>query len=233
MKEDILKKVKKLLALAASCNEHEARLATEKAQALMLRHNLAEQSLHTFNDYVEHDAETRSTISRESGYIMKVLTRFFFVRCFYDKVFAGYSPSGKRKFKKISKLVGTKENIEVAGYVYAFLMQTYKSNWKEYSTVNSLNTAASRNSYMFGLTAGLMETLATNEKNVCAEMGLTVIPDAKLGEFLRSKFKLKARSVGRLSGDGKAQAAGTEQGKKIKISRALNSDSSNNGRLLN
>ena len=41
----ILKKIRKLLALSASANEHEAAAALAKAQALMEEHELAERDV--------------------------------------------------------------------------------------------------------------------------------------------------------------------------------------------
>jgi hypothetical protein len=233
MSEDILKKVKKLLALAGSCNEHEAKSATEKAQALMLRHNLNMQSLNNISDYLTDEVNTSSRISRESSLIMSILTRHFFVRCFYDNRFVGYTPRGKRKYIKVATLVGTNENVTVAKYVFDFLMQTYKRHWNDYSKVHESKSANARNSYMLGLTEGIKETLRASESKVCTEMGLVVVPDAKLSQWMNSKFKLKSRAVGHLSADGKAIAAGKEHGKKITISRALDNDSSSSGRLLN
>lgn len=233
MSDDILKKVKKLLALASSCNEHEAQSASAKAQALMLKHNLNIQMLGSVNEYINEGAgESESRISRESSLIMSILTRHFFVRCYYDNSFVGWTPRGKRKFIKTARLVGTKENVEVAQYVYAFLMSTYKRLWKEFSKTHDNKSASARNSYMVGLTLGIKETLSASEKNVCTEMGLTIVPDAKLSQWMKENLSLRSRAVGNLSGDGKAMQAGQEHGKKVTISRAINSDSSNTGRLL-
>ncbi len=234
MNADLLKKVKKLLALAGSCNEHEARLATEKAQALMLRHNLNMQSLESISDFEIHAAgNSERSISRESGYIMGILTKHFFVRCFYDSEFIGFTRTGKRQYRKISKIVGTPENVEVAKYVYEFLLQTYRRLWKDFSKTHSNKLIAAKNSFFFGVTEGIKETLAASESKICTEMGLVIVPDTKIKSWMSDKLNLKSRSLGRLSSDGTAQAAGKELGKNVKISRALNSDSSNNGRLLN
>lgn len=232
MSEDILKKVKKLLALAASCNEHEARNAAAKAQALMVRHNLSMQMLGSISDYVNEEAGTETRISRESSYIMSILTKHFFVRCYYDQLFTGYTRTGKRSYKKVARLVGTPENVAVAQYVFEFLMSTYKRLWKEFSKTHDNKSASARNSFVLGVTLGIKETLSESEKKVCDEMGLTIVPDEKLSQFMKSNLNLRSRKVGFLSGDGKAQAAGHEQGKKVRISRALENNSTSSGRFL-
>lgn len=233
MSEDILKKVKKLLALASSCNEHEAKSAAAKAQALMVRHNLSMQSLGKLSDYInEGTGDGMSKISRESSYIMSILTQHFFVRCYYDNQFVGYTRTGKRRYVKTPRIVGTAENVTVAQYVYEFLSATYARLWKEYAKEHGNKSMTARNSFAYGLTEGIKITLRESEKAVCTEMGLVIVPDEKLKAFMKQTLNLKSRAVRTANHDTHAAGHGLEAGKKVRISRAIESESSDSGRLL-
>jgi hypothetical protein len=63
MDQKIIEKLQKLLALAASDNEHEAGLAMSKAEALMREHNLsvADVALNGSGAYVQSEEVTGLT----------------------------------------------------------------------------------------------------------------------------------------------------------------------------
>lgn len=234
MNSDLLKKIKKLMALANSPNKHEAEVAAMKAQELMLKHNLTSQTVNAHNfDYVnEGNDHAFSKISDEVNAIQSILSRFFFVRVYFDKTFAGYTRAGKRSYIQSLRIVGTRENVEVAQYVYSFLVNTFQRLWKEYAKENKA-PVSHRKSFMWGLYSGLTDKLTEQQKKVENEMGLVVVPDAKLALFMKTSLNLKSRrgnSTGIRSSDAHAQ--GKAQGRNINIARGLTTDSQQSGKLL-
>lgn len=231
---EVLKKIKKLMALATSSNEHEAKSATEKAQALLVRHNLTIQSLGQANHIYEEGSagEKMSKVTREASFIMHILTQHFFVRCYFDTHSDGYHKGSFRsKYKRQTRIVGTQSNVEIAKYVYEYLYFTYNDLWKQYKKATGCSASA-KNSYFAGLTEGIKETLKASEQKVCNEMGLTIVPDAGIKRYMDENLKLRSRGVSTIRRDASAEEAGREHGKNVKIARGLTGSSSNAGLAL-
>lgn len=79
--EELIKKIQKLLALATSPNENEAKLAATKAQELLTLHNLNMQQVEgAVFDYEELEVgERRKRAPMEHRFVAAILDRFFFV----------------------------------------------------------------------------------------------------------------------------------------------------------
>jgi hypothetical protein len=195
-------KVRKLLSLANSSNEHEANAAAEQAHRLMLKHNLTAMDLEEPPSYSNDTIELRSR-PIHMKFVACVLSKHFHVRLTTNAV-------GLRIF-------GTKENVEIAQYMYAFLSRTYQDLWKQYR----IETGAGRGSmqaYYQGVTWGLLDKLEAQTKDVEQETGLVVVEDPELKNYvdkmvphLRKVRKLRIRK------DACATSSGMSDGSKIQL----------------
>ena len=110
-------KIKKLLSLAESSNQHEAKLALEKAYTLMHEYNFSLQEINDVQfDYGSINIQ-RNRKSVEDKFIMGILINYFFVRVVNQH-------NGNVEFS------GKPDNVLVAYDLYSFLTQSFKDCWK-------------------------------------------------------------------------------------------------------
>ena len=226
-KEQILDKIKKLLALANSSNEHEAKAASARAQALLTKYNLtmedAESVDHKYSQ--EFCSTGRQRMKPQWKYVQSLLREFFFIEIVQTR--RRMRVPNEDLFKPIKieicyLMFGKPHNIEVAKYVRDFLMRAFEDSFKTYREQTGA-PAKARGSYYNGLFQGLYEQLMDARTGVEQETGLVVVPDADLNDFVKDSFE-KALTTSRNRTeirDKKAAMAGYEQGKNMNIARGL------------
>jgi len=227
-KEAILKKIKKLMALAGSCNENEAKAAAEKAQELMVRHQLTVQCIQNVDfEYEDVNIGQAKKIMKEHSLILHILSQHFFVKTYLHPRFTGYSRTGKRQYNNDIQIVGTPVNVAVAKYVFDYLLHTYKRLWKDYKGASGCDESA-KGAYFYGLTEGIKSRLKEVKIKVETETGLVVIDDQGLVAKMK-EMSLKKRQGPSYSRDADAEADGFDHGKKVQIARGLDNNSENKG----
>lgn len=211
MNQKLIEKIQKLLALAESPNEHEARLASEMAQKLLTMHNLDMQQIEGHvSDYDSLVVDDSKVAPQEAPYISILLTDFFFV-----KVIKSRDRSTKRT-RRI--MVGEKTNLQVAKHVRAYLMAQYRIQWEKYRAENNAPLKA-RHSYYTGLTEGLTQQLQSARAAVCDERGLVLVKDPGIDEAAAKLFEnLGKSSIKMPKGDAQALMKGFISGVNMKIS---------------
>lgn len=221
--DKIVDKIRKLLALATSSNEHESRLAAEKAQELLVKYNLSMQSVNDArHEYTSVDRKKKFRLSTEDCYVLPVVSAHFFVRSVIHRDFDGVRV----------ELLGTATNVEIASYVYEFLVGAYKRAFVEYQKAHNCDRR-DRQIFYQGLQDGLHEQLRNARKGVETSMGLVVVPDAGLNAFVAAKYPvLRSRRGYNPSGDANAYAQGRVEGQRMRVSRGLNEGASDSGRYL-
>jgi hypothetical protein len=216
----IVLKIQKLLSLANSDNEHEARLAAEKASELLLRHNLSMAEVRrTSADYTKGVVRESSWTPTEEKYVLSLITAHFFVRGIREGT-GRRGENGKREKRIV--LLGTPTNVEIATYMYEFLMREFRLLWQAYKKANGAQEG-SRASYYFGLYQGLHAQLDARRAAVQAETGLVVREDTALSAYLREQFgeARTARKQTVNARDAAALAAGTETGRQLNLRRGI------------
>jgi len=229
----IADKIKKLLNLAESSNEHEAKAAANMAQELMVKHNLKAMDL-VSKEYDDSYLDEYSRESVEHKYVNDLLQRFFFVNIVSCRQSARCEKT--KRIKRITKLqvFGTTENVEIASYTYQFLLHAFSRLWKQYKSETGASTA-SKQSFMNGLWKGLKEQLSETRRKVENETGLVVVKDHGIDQYQREKIgstRNQKRSVYG-SRDHGALESGREQGKNLRISRGINQGHSGGVLALN
>lgn len=129
--QTLLRRVEKLLALGQSSNESEARAASRKAGYLLNKYNLdriADKGLDTSDIrylYLRTGKKRMETIEK---LILGFLEKFYFVDCVITTIYDAQTDQEYRA----GVLIGKKEALVVAEYVYRFLVDTSRKLWQDF-----------------------------------------------------------------------------------------------------
>lgn len=214
--ERILERIRKLLALAGSPNQHEAEIAMRKAHELMLRHNIESAGARIEHSYeVRHlgDPEKRGT--RVDAAVAGLLSEFFFVKVIRVPV---YLPRLGRS-GLVYEIAGTRANVEMASHVYAFLLATAERLWRANRHDTRVRDGRDRLAYQSGVVGGFREKLLF-ERTGLNQTGLVWVGDRDLDRFYRARhphITTRRRSV-RMNG---AHAAGREAGRTVVLHKPV------------
>ncbi len=213
--EKILEKVKKLLSLAQSSNAHEAEIATLKANALLLRHNL---------DYVEKE---------ESLYLDRLLVR----TRKDDKLTAIYEilrhfivrpVISMGKGTVCLEVTGTKTNVTLARYVAEFLERELDHQWDLARKEYGLSGLRAKNSFFLGMARGFDEKMKGVKKEFSEADQLALV---KVEKNLEESIRVIYRRLGSVSSgrqtDHEAREAGKEKGRNLSIRHGVQGSSKN------
>lgn len=132
--QKMLKKVEKLMALGQSSNEAEAQAASRKANYLLNKYNLQKINTRDNNPDIKylticHKKKRIESIQRA---ILSVLKNYYYVSCLTSNT---YNAQDDAVYKSIV-LVGPKEALKVAEYVYHFLLCTGQGLWQNFKKEN-------------------------------------------------------------------------------------------------
>ena len=219
--EHVVERVKKLLSLAGSPNENEARSAMDKARRLLLKYNV---------DLVEADGErgfTRRQLGPVKGrhsswefWLATILNDFFFV-----EVLWALSYAARRDLEgSVLEVYGTPENVDMAEYVHGYLEWLLRTLWDDYRARRGLKGQRERMRYWAGLLQGFHEQLSRNQRARSAagsSRELVWKGDARLRAWYRHH---NPRIVVRHSAGVAATEAfdhGVEAGRRIRLRRPL------------
>ncbi len=122
-KEKIIEKIQKLLALSNSSNEHEAKLAMENANKMLMKYNLSMKDVRDVqSDILEHVVERSGRISKWKIVLLQSIAELNFCEVIYMH---------RTNQPKDLLLVGKDHNIIVSIEVYRYLVQFLDRNVKE------------------------------------------------------------------------------------------------------
>ena len=218
----VVQRIRKLLALAESPNQHEAEAAATAARKLMLR----------FNIEVEREATQDSTsrygfrhLGRPSGRILEhdrrlalILTTYFFVDALWVPA---YRPlEGKRG--SVLEICGLEPNLAMAEHVHAFLSDTALRLWDAYRKTAPRTSNRDRQAFLAGVMVGFESKLATQNTQF-QEQGLVWVPGAERAEFFKRRYP-RTQTVRRGGATrNAAYAQGEREGKNVVLSKPVES----------
>lgn len=220
--EKILEKVKKLLSLAQSANAHEAEIATLKANALLLRHNL---------DYIEGKGKEETLYldrllprSRKDDKLTAIyeILRHFIVRPVISQ----------GRGTVCLEVTGTKTNVMLARYVGEFLDRELDRQWEEARKEYGLSGIRAKNSFFIGMAKGFDEKMKGVKKEFSKDDQTALI---KVEESLEESVRMIYRRLGTVSSgrqtDMDAREAGKEKGRNLSIRHGVEGKSQNQQRI--
>lgn len=219
----VREKVRRLLALAGSSNPHEAELAMLRAREILLRHNI-EHAEERERYEVRWLGVPRQRVSRAEYVLGGILARHFHV----EVLWAGtYLPLEARD-ATVLEVCGTPGNVEMAEYVYEFLMRAAEHAW---SARRAELGGRARQAFLAGVMLGFSAKL-DGQRTKLSGTGLVWAGDAALhGWYARRHPRRRTVATGRTSQWG-AHVAGRRDGEQIVLSRPLSGGPSGKTHLL-
>ena len=246
---EVVEKIRKLLALGSSQNQHESERALMKARELALRHEIDLATIDPFagEKRVEEKYEQTQVPTGKRRSICQRYISWIIANHFKCKVLYG----GGRWHGTHLVFVGRTSDIKMAEYVQSYLTETFFRCWNEYKKATGA-TLSERNSFFHGFYNGLDAKLSkealTVKAHVLSEIeiakgqgaaesvnqshALMVVTDKeKLDEAVHTFFpKLGTYRGGRGGGgshSSSAMAAGRVAGGSCNINRPIGAGSSN------
>jgi hypothetical protein len=216
-------KIRKLLALAGSDNQHEAEMAMKRAHELMLRHNIEQAAAQQIYE-VRHLGTPSARANAVEADIVGLLTEFFFVEVIRVPV---YLPSEGRH-AAVYEVMGTHANVEMAAHVFAFLLATADRLWRENRRDARVKSGRDRISYQSGVIGGFREKLLFDRKGL-KETGLVWVGDSGLHAFYRARYP-RIRTVRRSVRLSRAHAAGREAGRNVVLHKPVSESATSTGK---
>lgn len=219
----VLDRIRKLLALAGSDNQHEAEAAMRRAHELMLRHNI--ENVPTGYE-VRHLGDPRRRTNRVESDVMGLLSECFFVKVIRIPV---YLPR-EGKHGAVYEIAGTRANVEMAAHVHAFLLATADRLWQENRRDERVRSGRDRFAYQSGVIRGFRDKLV-GERTELRGTGLIWVGDSQLDRFYRARHpRITTRS--RRVRVNEAHSAGREAGRSVVLHKPVGSGASKGGGLL-
>lgn len=220
MSNNINEKIKKLLRLAGSDNEHEARLAMARARKLMAQYKL---DIKDFDESEKEIVELQTTLywtpyknSYRNILINKIAEKYCCV-C--------YSTRMGNSSKRYVTLRGYEEDVKILNDVLKFADSCIESWFKKakkgkYSDYDNADLNALKNAYGIGFANGLSDLL--DEQMNCAEeqeWGLVMVVPQEAKDYKDSLFSSNFKT--NIAIDANVKTKGYIDGKNAQLNKAL------------
>ena len=190
VESSVLRKIKKMFALAESSNENEARTAMVMANNLLLKHNISKAEIENDKNYShKFVGEVLGRTPTEFNIISNILTEYFFVLTIWT---FSYDALADKKGSRL-EICGSPENVEIGEYVYYFLINQLDFLWQKYKVENKISHQKFKKSFVLGVLRGFKEKLQTDRSD-SKERGLVWKGDPELDRFYQ-QLHPKTKSV--------------------------------------
>jgi hypothetical protein len=228
----LLERVEKLLSLATSSNEHESLLAMEKVRELYAKHNLDRIKESLFDDAMDSLYLTKNKKKTEptEAKILSILNDHFRVKVIHTHL---YNASACERYKA-AEILGRRENILMAEFVYHFLSQQVDSLWEAHKK-STRCSGRLRRSFQMGVLSGFDEKLqgtSAVDAKVASHQGMTAndlkslqtVEKTHLSAFVEMKYpRLSRKSWGGGHIDSGTFASGQSAGRSLNLNRPMTS----------
>jgi hypothetical protein len=210
--EKVLEKVKKLLQLAQSSNEHEAELATLKANALLLRHNL---------DHLQDPGETiyLQKLLHQKRKDSKMAAIYDILKHFIVKVVISHG-----RGTCCLEVSGSLTNVKLASYVAEFLNQEFDHLWESARKEHGLQGLRAKNSFFVGIARGFNDKMEKSKAQFSPEDHKALIKvEKELHSRIHEIYGRLGTSRSGAQTDYEASQLGFQKGKGLTIRQGIES----------
>jgi len=185
--DKIMLRIKKLMALAQSRNQHEAEAAMAKAYQFIAKYNVDLLSRAENRHFVSVFAGRPALRHfREDYRLAGLLQDFYFVYGIWVPAYV----MAKGKMGRVLEISGTVQNIRIARYVYDFVKHFIDSRWQAYNQNKGLNRYR-KTDFATGIIEGFCSKLqlqTEKKKESKSELALIPIRDHLLQEHIDYKY---------------------------------------------
>jgi len=229
----ILMRVKKLMALAESPNQHEAEAAMAKAHHLIAKYSLDLLDREEKRDFISVFVGRPSLRHfAEDYFLAHLLQDFYFVQGIWV---SSYVPE-KRKMGRVLEVSGTIPNAKMASYVHDFVKRFIHSQWAEYNKDKGLNRYRLTD-FAVGIIEGFRSKIEARQGEKGKEgilLPLIKRQDPLLKEYLAYRYPRTAMvKTGGGRQDGRVRKDGKQIGKNLVISKGIMEGGKRRGLQLN
>jgi len=227
--DPMVDKVRKLLALAASPNPHEAEAAMLKAHEWMIKFNV-DPARTGQSEYVSMCLGLPALRhSAADDALAAILREFYFV----ETVYVSITIPAVTKKGKILEISGKAENVKMSSFIFDFLQRSMKDQAGKAGILGR----KTRKDYALGFLKGVKEklegqTLQMDNSNP-GIMALVKSGDVALHAYFRQRYpRLRTRYHGSRNMDKNAYNTGIMDGRKLVIHKPVESGPTARKRLL-
>jgi hypothetical protein len=187
MEDNRTVRVRKLMALAQSCNRHEAESAMAKAHELMAKYNLDRiERADTIEFFTLFVGCPRLRHRREEYRLAGLVQDFYFVYGIWAPAYV----LEKGKMGRVLEISGTRQNVKVASYVFDFVVRYIDSQWSQYNKDRRLNEHR-KSDFAVGIIEGFRSKLESQRKQVEEKIRLNALirkKDRPLMDYVAHRY---------------------------------------------
>ena len=218
--DKILVRIKKLMALAQSKNQHEAEAAMAKAHKLIEKHNIdllkRDEDRHFISVFVGKPALRHF---REENHLANLIQDFYFVHGIWVPAYV--VEKGKRG--NVLEITGIIQNVKIAVYVHDFVKRHVDSQWVKYNGNKRLNRYR-KSDFAVGIIEGFRSKLESQlfKERAKRKLALVKVEDPLLKKHISFKYPrtTSIREKG-LRRDRNVLNDGIRIGKELVISKGI------------
>jgi hypothetical protein len=130
------------------------------------------------------------------------------------------------------ELYGTRDNLDIAEYVFYFLMNQADIQWKRYKKENDITKNRERQSFVRGMYEGFYKKLESQRDMLAQEKALIWLGDPKLDTFYKKRNPRVRTTQSHYTYHRDAHSAGSKVGASLNISTAMHAGPSEGKRRL-
>lgn len=220
----LIEKIKKLLALANSSNEHEAALAAGHAQRLLAEHNLAMADIEASHQPDKADS-VETAVAKCLPKWMRHLSAG--VSSAFDCQAIHHPATGKMTF------IGVGADVQIAAYTFTYLERTIRKLCATYMKQNAASTLANRHrelmrqSYYLGAVSTINARLQEQKVRTPVTTGaLVLVKDGLIKQAMHEIGNVRTMHSRRSYVNGDAYNRGQMDGGQVGISHGISGVSS-------
>ncbi len=176
----VFRRIRRLLALAESPEQHEAEAAMAAARRLLLAHNLELERVRAPRRFaVRQVGPCQARHPAHHKVLAGILAGHFFVSAIWVHA---YRPRDGQP-ARVLELSGTPENLDIAAYAWDFLVRTGERLWAAHKAREGIASDRPRRRFLAGVMVGFLEKLDA-EAAASATAGLVWTGDPLLQDWL-------------------------------------------------
>ena len=173
-------KIKKLLALAASDNEHEANTAMRQAMRLMAKHNVSEEDLRDSEMVIEKFPIYYSTVPKHLRFLLVGIAEAMGAGVVLHPVPPSLKRNGRNRGKQhhsTYSVIGLKHDVEYVNYMFEVVSRIVDNKLAKFKKDNYPTSRAENNDYKLGIVLGFCEKLSDANSEIEQGKGLVPVDD--------------------------------------------------------
>jgi len=131
----------------------------------------------------------------------------------------------------VLEMCGTPSNLEIAAYVYEFLLHTGERLWREHRRARGLTGDRERRRFLLGIMIGFDEKLSASVAQ-SRRQGLVWVGDPALAAYLGRRYPRRSGGTGIGIPAAEATEHGRRAGRDIVLAKPIATETRARGRLL-